>query len=109
MRNKILLIILWLFVLLIWLLINSINQLKDIISSLSFIYFWISLGWIFLIILFKLRSNPTFIISFTLFFISGFLSTFNLQNLAENFMRISLIGWMIGFTQALVEYKKADT
>lgn len=104
LRNlKIIFIILWLFILIIWWVIPWIPQFKNIILPEGFLYFWVVSGWIFLVLILRLKSRITFIIVFILFLISAFLTAVSLQSVAETVMRISLIGWLMGFVQALIE------
>lgn len=75
----------------------------------SLFYWWILGLFIILIWLFKLRSIWLLLFSFGLFILAGLLTTFGLINLAELIMRISLIGWLVGFTQSFFEYLSKKT
>lgn len=105
-KNKyILLSILW--------LIGSIAlfMLVKLSPFLKPLFYWWILGLFIIIIwLFKLPSIWSLLFSFGLFILAGLLTTFGTTNLAELIMRISLIGWLVGFTQSFLEYlfKKAS-
>lgn len=103
-KLEIILVIFWLLIILTWWIIPWLPQFKNIILPSTFLYFWILFGWIFLILVHKLKSRFTLAIAFILFSISALLTTVNLQIFAETIMRISLIGWMMGLIQALFEY-----
>lgn len=73
---------------------------------MEFIYLVIIIFWILGIIIFKKDSNYALIPAFSLFLVSAFFAVFNLMDIAEQIMRISFIGWIIGIFHALIEYKK---
>ncbi|OGM20073.1 hypothetical protein A2955_02430 [Candidatus Woesebacteria bacterium RIFCSPLOWO2_01_FULL_37_19] len=85
-----------------WQIINSS------ISVLSLIYWMILAGLLTIIIEKKFRSEVSFSWAFGLFFISAALAVLGLNFIAEIIMKISFIGWMIGITQALIEYKRLN-
>lgn len=97
---------LWFIILVIWVIISSTPRFRSIILPQPLFFWWILIGWIFLIYSFKFKSKPIFAISFILFLFSALLTTINLQSFAETIMRISFIGWIIGLVRALIEYKK---
>lgn len=74
----------------------------------NLMYWWVFFGLVFLI--WKLKINSTGSLLLTLFFfaIAFSVTVFGLDILAEIVMRVSFIGLMIGFIQALREYKKID-
>lgn len=73
------------------------------------IVYWLIL-FIFILIIWIMKKNSGFALSiaFTLFILAAILTVFNLRNLAETFMRLSLIGWLIGILQALLEYRTSN-
>lgn len=80
-----------------------------IISRFNFpvesIIYWITLGVLISTIwILKLSSQALLISSFIIFLVAGLLTTFKMVNQAEIIMRISLLGWLIGFAQAFLEY-----
>lgn len=76
------------------------------VSFESLIYWWLLVGWVFLIINFKWGSSASLIPVFLLFILGAFFATVGFREVAETTMRISFIGWLVGIVQALVEYKK---
>lgn len=73
--------------------------------SLDSLFYWWILGLFIIIIwLFKLPSIWLLLFSFGLFILAGLLTTFRTAHLAELIMRISLVGWLVGFTQSFFEY-----
>ena len=94
-----LLIVLWVIVLI------SIITVAKLLSINERVLYWGVLGlFIFTIWLLKLTSKPVLLFSFVLIIIAGLFATFKINNLSETIMRISLIGWLIGFTQSFFEY-----
>lgn len=93
---RILFVILWL-VLIILLYFSVFN---------SWMYWLILLGWIIAIRQFKIDSKVTFILTFLFFTIAATVTSFGQEISAEIIMRISFIGLLIGFIQALMEFKK---
>lgn len=74
-------------------------------APISLLIYWVILGlFIFTVFLFKLGSGAVLLFSFVLFIITGLLTTFKVEYIAEIIMRISLLGWMVGFGQAIFEY-----
>lgn len=73
---------------------------------MEFIYLVIITLWILGIVIYKKHSNFALIPAFFLFLVSAFFAVFNLGNIAEQIMRISFIGWIIGISFALIEYKR---
>jgi len=82
--------------------------LNSSISVMSIIYWMVLPGWLTIVIEKKFKSDVSFSWAFGLFLISAVLAVFGLRYLAEIIMKISFIGWMIGITQALIEYKKLN-
>jgi len=73
----------------------------------SSVFYWlIFIGWIFSVLKFKLSSAFTFISAIALFILAAITRIFNFNDVAETFMRVSFIGWMIGIIQAVVEFRK---
>lgn len=73
---------------------------------MELVYLVIITLWILGIIIFKKNSNFVLIPAFILFLVSAFFTVFNLMDVAEPIMRVSLIGWIVGVFDALIEYKK---
>lgn len=96
----------WLIILVVWIILPWLPQFRSISLPQFLLFWWVFIGWIFLTYLFKLKSKFTFIVALSLFAISALFTTIGLQSFAETIMRFSLIGWVIGFLQALIEYKK---
>lgn len=100
MRNRlILLFIIWLIGLATILILRMLTQ-----PFTSFIY-WAILGlFISTVWLFKLKSPLVLFLSFGLFISAGILTAFKVYSIAEMIIRISLIGWLVGFVQSVFEY-----
>lgn len=73
---------------------------------MEFLYLVIITLWALGIIIFKKESNFALIPAFILFLVSAFFSVLNLVDIAEQIMRISFIGWIVGIVFSLTEYKK---
>lgn len=74
-------------------------------SSWPFVYWWLFTSVIFLVWSFKVDSEFVLWVSFLIFFLSALLFLVGLKGMAETFMRISFLGWMIGLIKSLTEYK----
>lgn len=98
---NLLILLLGLIVFQVWLNIS----LSDF-SVLSLIYWIMFVGWIGIIIKFKWTSVITLTIAFTFYIVGAILVTFGFSGLAEGVLRISVIGWILGIVQALLEYRK---
>ena len=71
-------------------------------------FFWYLLIFYYLCIWsFHLRSGFTLWTAFILFLFSALITSINLREVGEFFMRLSLICWIIGLIQSLKEYKKS--
>lgn len=69
--------------------------------------YWLMLLFIIpLIRVTHLKSAFSLTVALIFFFLSSLLITINLPVVGEVLMRISLIFWMLGITQALIEYRK---
>lgn len=77
-------------------------------STESILYWWLLLGWVYYVFVNKGNNPKTLFTAFILFIVGVILKVFNLNNMAEVAMRISLIGWLVGIGQTLVEYKKEN-
>lgn len=75
-------------------------------SISSLIYWTMLVGMVGYVLKKKLTSNTSLLFAFSLFVLASVLSVFGLLGLGEVFMKISFIGWVIGISQALLEYKK---
>lgn len=100
MRNKLI------FLLLVWLIgfvfILVFRRLTQ--PFISFIY-WAILGlFISTVWIFKIKSQVVLFSAFGLFILGGIIAAFKLNSIAEIILRISLIGWLVGFIKSLVEY-----
>lgn len=74
-------------------------------SSFSSLTYWGVLGLYIITILYsKFSSDVVLWFSLILFLLAGLLTTFGVSSLAENLMRLSLIGWLTGFIQSFFEY-----
>ncbi len=73
--------------------------------SFTFIYWEILIGWIYIV--FKLRRSSLFSLmtAFVFFIIGATLAVFGLWNVAETFMNLCLIGYLLGVLHALLEIK----
>ncbi|MBI2596944.1 hypothetical protein HYW41_02195 [Candidatus Daviesbacteria bacterium] len=103
-KNKLLLLIfkLTLFIILVSSLIVR-NYQSTIFDQLF--YWWILLLMIFIGLTLHFKSIFYLSSAFILFFISAILTVVGSKEIAEGVMRISLIGWLIGLIQSVVEYK----
>lgn len=79
-----------------------VSRLNPFFSPL--IYWWVLGSCIITVWIFKLSSTPVLLSSFGLFIFAAVLTTFRITNLAEVIMRLSLLGWLIGFIQSVFEY-----
>ncbi len=82
---------------------------NNLISLLFWIFFywWF---WIFYVIFlwnYGYKATFTLKVAFTLFISSGLAVSINLLNLGEFLMRTSLLLWIIGLIQSLIEYKRS--
>ena len=73
---------------------------------MELIYLAIITIWVLGIIIYKKNSDYALIPAFLLFLVSAFFTVLNLSDIAEQIMRISFIGWLIGIVGVLIEYKK---
>lgn len=72
---------------------------------MEIIYWAILVIWIIAIWVLKKNSGFSLLLAFVLFIISATLTVLTFRNLAEPIMRVSLIGWIVGIFQALIEYR----
>ena len=75
-------------------------------SLASSIYWMILIGWIGLILKYKLRESFSLTIAFVLFAAAAIFTTLGFISIGETIMRLSLIGWMIGIVQSVINYEK---
>ena len=95
----------FLFLIILLLSFSAIFMISGFAAPIAKIIYWVILGQIiFTIWLFKLNSRVVLLASFVLFVIAGLLTTFSLTVLSEIIMRLSFLGWLIGFSQAVSEY-----
>ena len=72
----------------------------------SFVIYWmIFIGWVAIVLNFRLVGRKSLKFAFYLFLISASTYVFGLESFSESIMRISLLGWIIGITQTLLESK----
>lgn len=100
MKNKLFLLFI------IWLLgFSVIFVMREQTAAISSLIYWIILGLIISTIwLFKMSSQLVLLSSLLLFILAGLIATLTFTAIAEKIMRISLLGWIIGFMQATFEY-----
>ena len=79
--------------------------LGSFFSFWSFAYWWLLVLTVSIIWIFKVDSGFILWASFLIFLLAALLVSVGLRNLAETFMRISFLGWIIGLIQSFVEYK----
>lgn len=103
-KYKLIIIFFWIIILILLL----VAQFIDPRLFYSLIYWWVLLGWLFLIWQLKIDSRITLLIAMILFLVSATTTVLNFKFLAEVIMRFSFTGLMIGFVQALIEYKKTN-
>ncbi len=72
-----------------------------------FVYWWILILILIIGLIFNFKSLSYLTLAFVLFFLSGLSTVIGLLDVAEIFMRLSFIGWMIGLTKSLVEYRNS--
>lgn len=71
-----------------------------------FIYWHVLIVIALVVWILQLGSQFTLWAAFILFFMSAFTVAIDSQKLGEVLMRLSLISWMVGLTQSLLELKK---
>lgn len=83
----------------------AVIMLSRLNPFFAHLIYWGVLGICIIVIwLFKLSSSPVLLSSFGLFIFAAILTTIGITDLAEIVMRLSLIGWLIGFIQSVFEY-----
>ena len=95
----------WILILVIALGIIVIPFFGFIFSFWQLTYWWLLIFTISIIWNFKLGSGFILWISFLIFLLSALLFSVGLKTIAETFIRISFLGWIIGLIQSFVEYK----
>lgn len=74
-------------------------------ATISSLIYWVILGLIiFTIWIFKLSSLVILLFSFALFILAALMTTLTFTAIAEKIMRISLLGWLVGFGESVLEY-----
>ena len=71
----------------------------------SFFFLWLMIFYYMCIWNFHFKGGFTLLLAFILFFISGVLTSIYLIEYAEFLMRCSLVIWIIGLIQSMIEYK----
>ncbi len=108
-KIKPILISIYLLILFILVGIQSWAQIFELGFSVSSIIYWfIFVGWIFVLILFNKNSKLTLQLSLGMFIVGVVMFIFGFKVAAETLMRVSMIGWLIGVVQAVIEYKKDE-
>lgn len=102
-KYKLIIIFFWIIILILLL----VTQFIDPRLFYSLIYWWVLLGWLFLIRQLKIDSRITFLTAMILFLVSATTTVLNFKFLAEIIMSLTFTGLMIGFVQAFIEYKKS--
>lgn len=98
-KKLILFFLLWLFG------IAAIFILSRLANPIPVLIYWIILGLLISALwLFKLKSRFVLLLSFGLLILGGAITAFSANFIAETILRISLIGWLVGFTQSIFEY-----
>lgn len=72
----------------------------------SIVYWWVLIVWVSLIWKFKLKADVSFFIAIVILCIAILIKIFGFFEMGEKIARLSLIGFIIGFIQALKEYHK---
>lgn len=85
-----------------------LEYFQSALSISAAIYFWILVGWIYVSVVFKLSCSITGMFALVIFFIGVVLTTLGFVSLGESVFRVSFVGWLIWFPQALFEYVKSD-
>lgn len=70
------------------------------------IYWLIFLTWVLYAYFIKKGSQHHLLIAFSLFLLAAILKIFTLDKFAQSVMSVSLLGWLIGITIAILEYKQ---
>lgn len=106
-KLKFVLILLLIMSLVLLLVVQAWLYMTESFLTLSSVIYWLTaLVWVILLILYKLKSTFSMFVAFILLIISAVLSVFGLSSFGETIMRLSLIGWLLGIVQALLEYRK---
>lgn len=106
--NKILksvLLFLWIIVLLGFVIIQYFTTFQPALLE-SFIYWWVLIAWIFIIWKFRIKANIPLFVAVILLCVSILIKISGFPNIGEKIARLSFIGWIVGFIQALKEYRK---
>lgn len=91
---------------LIWLIgIASVFSISRYADPLPMLIYWVWFGlFIFTIWFLKFNSRLILLFAFGLFILAGLADIFGMDFIAEQIIRISLLGWLIGFGQSAFEY-----
>lgn len=74
----------------------------------EYFYIWLLLTLLYCVWVFKLNSIRILKYSIFIYILGSILVIMNLNSLAEFWMRSSIIGFIIGTTIALIEYRKGN-
>lgn len=107
-RIKLVLFVLYIFGLLGLVVVHLLSS-RGIGSSLQNILYWyIFLGWVWAVSIFALKSTVSLFLALVLFVIAVVVKIVGPQDLSQAMLRVSILGWLVGILQALIEYIKAD-
>ncbi len=98
---KRIIILFWTLVFLVILFLKVVG----VLDTSSIIYWWLTLGCIFIIWIFRLKDITTLKISIGLFILCGALVAIGLEYIGEIGIRVGFIFLIVGFMQTLIEYK----
>lgn len=72
-----------------------------------FIYWWVLVLIVLVGLSYHLKSRSYLSVSFAMFFLSALFTVIGLKETAETIMRLSFIGWIVGWFHAILEYKNS--
>ncbi len=99
---KFLFILIWISLLLVLLAISITSNF----DSTSLIYWWFTFGWIFVVLIFRLKDTFSLKASLGMFVLGGLLALIGFLGVGEILMRSAFVMLLVGCIQALIEYKK---
>lgn len=73
------------------------------------IYWVIFLAWVIYAYFIKKGSQHHLLIAFSLFLSAAILKIISVDKIAQPVMSVSLLGWFIGMTIALIEYRRSSS
>lgn len=87
-----------------WVLILTILmhlQLLSVLPSVTIIYWWILLGWVYIVNVFHLNEIFSLLFSLALLVFTSFMMSLGLEIIGEEIARLSFILLLVGLVQAL--------